>query len=63
MGEKIVGFLDIVVLILPRVSAPTNASTPTRDAKCLGAGAERPSRLSRPFSSSSDVERFAWVLI
>jgi hypothetical protein len=27
------------VPILPRVSAPANASVPTRDAKCLGVGA------------------------
>src|SRR6202035_4795678 len=39
------------VLILPRVSAPANASAATRDAKCLGAGRERPQGLSRPFSS------------
>src|ERR1700737_3505172 len=34
------------VPIFPRVSSPAKASTPTRDAKCLGAGRERPSRLA-----------------
>ena len=38
------------VLILPRVSAPANASAATRDAKCLGVGRERPPGLLRPFS-------------
>jgi hypothetical protein len=40
-----------IVLKLPRVSYPAKASAATRDAKCLGAGRERPQGLSRPFSS------------
>src|ERR1700674_2635884 len=43
--------LAVIVLKLPRVSYPAKASAATRDAKCLGAGRERPQGLSRPFSS------------
>ena len=34
-----------IVLKLPRVSYPAKASAATRDAKCLGAGRERPQGL------------------
>jgi hypothetical protein len=47
----VVSSLARIVLKLPRVSAPANASAATRDAKCLGAGRKRPQGLSRPFSS------------
>jgi hypothetical protein len=47
----VVSSLAGIVLKLPRVSSPANASAATRDAKCLGAGRERPQGLSRPFSS------------
>src|ERR1700686_1715412 len=57
----VVSSLAGIVLKLPRVSAPANASATTRDAKCLGAGRERPQGLSRPFSR--DVERFGWILM
>src|SRR6202047_1034241 len=40
-----------IVLKLPRVSYPAKALAATRDAKCLGAGRERPQGLWRPFSS------------
>ena len=47
----VVSSLAGIVLKLPRVSYPAKASAATRDAKCLGAGRERPQGLSRPFSS------------
>ena len=47
----VVSSLAGIVLKLPRVSYPAEASAATRDAKCLGAGRERPQGLSRPFSS------------
>ena len=47
----VVSSLAGIVLRLPRVSYPAEASAATRDAKCLGAGRERPQGLSRPFSS------------
>jgi hypothetical protein len=47
----VVSSLAGIVPKLPRVSSPANASAATRDAKCLGAGRERPQGLSRPFSS------------
>src|SRR3977135_1849548 len=47
----VVSSLAGIVLKLPRVSYPANASAATRDAKCLGAGRERLQGLSRPFSS------------
>jgi hypothetical protein len=47
----VVSSLAGIVLKLPRVSYPASASVPTGDAKCLGAGRERPQGLSRPFSS------------
>jgi hypothetical protein len=50
-GVFVVSSLAGIVLKLPRVSSPANASATTRDAKCLGAGRERPQGLSRPFSS------------
>ena len=59
----VVSSLAGIVLKLPRVSYPAKASATTRDAKCLGAGRERPQGLSRPFSSLSDVERFGWILM
>ena len=45
----VVSSLAGIVLKLPRVSYPANPSATTRDAKCLGAGRERPQGLSRPF--------------
>src|ERR1700680_4639464 len=38
----IVSAVSAIVPILPRVSAPANASVPTRDAKRQGVGCERP---------------------
>ena len=51
------------VLKLPRVNYPANASAATRDAKCLGAGRERPLGSLEAVFESSDVERFAWILM
>src|ERR1700686_2276395 len=47
----VVSSLAGIVLKLPRVSYPAKGSAATRDAKCLGAGRERPQGLSTPFSS------------
>src|ERR1700731_3636891 len=60
----VVSSLAGIVLKLPRVSYPAKASTATRDAKCLGAGRERPrgGSLEAVFESS-DVECFGWILM
>jgi hypothetical protein len=47
----VVSSLAGIILKLPRVSYPTNASATTGDAKPVGVGCERPPGLSRPFSS------------
>ena len=52
-----------IVLKLPRVSAPANASATTRDEKCPRFSPERPPGLARPIVESSDVERFGWILM
>ena len=44
----VVSALAGIVLKLPRISYPAKASAATRDAKCLGAGRERPQGLARP---------------
>jgi type I restriction enzyme M protein len=50
------------VLILPRVSAPANASTPTGDAKRLGAGRKR-RRVSQGHFRVVGCGAFGWILM
>jgi len=50
-ADDLVRLLDAEKIDRARVSSPANASETTRDAKCLGAGRERPQGLLRPFSS------------
>ena len=59
----VVSSLAGIALKLPRVSAPANASVPTRDAKRQGVGRERPKGTLKAVFESSDMERFAWVLM
>src|ERR1700732_3816776 len=59
----VVSSLAGIVLKLPRVSAPANASVPTRDAKRQGVGRERPQGSLKAVFESSDVERFGWGLV
>jgi hypothetical protein len=59
----VVSSLAGIVLKLPRVSYPAKASAATRDAKCLGAGRERPQDLARPLSSRRMWSVFGWILM